>query len=166
VANSSGAIDSTIQYCENEAVLEAEACSAVLSDASRFEKTGIILLVEDEQFVREAATQILQSAGYEVLVASNGPEGITACIDSRIDLLLADIVMPGMSGHELARAFKVLNPGGRVLLMSGYCDELSECMVHFQSKINLIKPFSASTLLQAVHAALFHENCNSIILGS
>jgi signal transduction histidine kinase len=84
-----------------------------------------ILLVEDEQAVRSLTKRILESAGYTVLQAGNGSEAL-ALLDrhgSPIDLLLTDVVMPGMNGRELATRIASVRPQMKVLYTSGYTDD-------------------------------------------
>ena len=115
-----------------------------------------ILLVEDEAFVRQAAAEALESAGYRLLIAGSAAEALEAyrnCFRP-VDLLLADLVMPGMSGRELAAEFEGLSPGTRILLMSGYTEQLAACEPSRYGKKWLAKPFSIHTLLRAVREAL------------
>jgi CheY-like chemotaxis protein len=121
-----------------------------------------ILLVEDEAFVREATAEALQSVGYTVLIARSATEALEAHRRSSqpVDLLLADVVMPGMSGYELAAEFLALCPSAPVLLMSGYVDELGFCSsspdskTYIDCKKYLGKPFSIASLLGKVREAL------------
>jgi len=79
-----------------------------------------ILLVEDEAFVRQAAAEALESAGYRLLIAGSAAEALEAyrrCFRP-VDLLLADVVMPGLSGRELAAKFEGLSPGSLSLMAS------------------------------------------------
>jgi PAS domain S-box-containing protein len=84
-----------------------------------------ILLVEDEDLVRSLAVEILEEFGYAVITAPNGTEGLRICKEfkGRIDLLISDVVMPQMSGRELAEHISVLRPEIKVLFMSGYTDD-------------------------------------------
>jgi CheY-like chemotaxis protein len=84
-----------------------------------------ILVVEDEDIVRALSTEILEKHGYRVLSAANGPEGLRLCRDfsGRIDLLITDVVMPRMSGRELAEQLAIIRPETRVLYMSGFTDD-------------------------------------------
>jgi CheY-like chemotaxis protein len=84
-----------------------------------------ILLVEDEEMVRELVRQLLAQQGYTVLSASGGAEAITLCQrhTGPIHLLLTDVVMPQMSGQELSIFLASLHPETRVLYMSGYTDD-------------------------------------------
>jgi CheY-like chemotaxis protein len=87
--------------------------------------TGTVLLVEDEPGVRHLARDVLTRYGYTVIEAADGSEALrlVAARDESIDLLLTDVVMPGMSGAELARRFRELRPNVPVLYASGYADE-------------------------------------------
>src|SRR5580765_943445 len=83
---------------------------------------SVVVLVEDEELIRRLLERVLESAEYEVLVAPNG-EVALRLIQGRageLSLLLTDLVMPGMSGLELARAARELQPELPVLCMSGY----------------------------------------------
>jgi signal transduction histidine kinase len=84
-----------------------------------------ILLVEDEDLVRRLAVKILEEFGYTVITAANGEEGLRLCkeFDGPIDLLISDVVMPQMSGRQLAEHVSVLRPETKVLFMSGYTDD-------------------------------------------
>jgi PAS domain S-box-containing protein len=116
-----------------------------------------ILVAEDEGAVRDVARRILEAAGYRVLVAEGGGAALQACRDhpGEVHLLLADVVMPGMSGPECAVAAQRLRPGLRVLFMSGYADD---AIVHsgvLQPGCALLgKPFSAVELTQRVREVL------------
>lgn len=81
-----------------------------------------LLLVEDEAPVRRVAKRILESAGYSVLTAANGEEGLLVCAQSatRIDLVLTDVVMPVMGGRAFAERAVQMRPGIKVVYMSGY----------------------------------------------
>jgi len=83
-----------------------------------------VLLVEDEPLVRETTATILRAAGHTVLAAHSPAEALRICAEhsGRIDLLLTDVVMPGMNGRDLAGKITALRPGVRVLFMSGYTD--------------------------------------------
>jgi two-component system cell cycle sensor histidine kinase/response regulator CckA len=115
-----------------------------------------ILLVEDEAFVRKATAEVLESAGYRLMTASSATEALEAyarCFRP-VDLLLADVVMPGMNGHDLAAEFESLCPRVRVLLMSGHEEQLARCEQSRYSKKCLAKPFSIDTLLKRVREVL------------
>jgi PAS domain S-box-containing protein len=114
-----------------------------------------VLLVEDDEKVRASAQRILESAGYQVLVARSAGEAIALCVQNRIDLLLTDVVMPGQSGPELARAVQARRPEAKVLFMSGYMDHSLLEQGEVQPGANLIqKPFTPETLSRKVRDAL------------
>jgi len=116
-----------------------------------------ILLVEDEGDVRELAREILEMAGYTVLEAARGEEALRLCHDSAkpIDLLLTDVVMPQMSGPELAKKIVDLRPRTKVVYMSGYTDDaLGHHGVLEPDIVLLPKPFTPESLLQHLRVAL------------
>jgi CheY-like chemotaxis protein len=115
-----------------------------------------ILLVEDEGFVRKVTAEVLESAGYKLVIARSAAEALEAHrrLSTPIDLLLADVVMPGMSGCDLAAEFQGLRPRIRVLLMSGYTVQLAWCHLSPYAKTYLAKPFSVGVLLRKVREVL------------
>jgi PAS domain S-box-containing protein len=118
-------------------------------------RSGRILLVEDEPGLRDIAQRVLARAGFEVTAAAGPDEAILAAesMPEPPDLLLTDVVMPGMRGPELAVRLCSSRPGLRVLLVSGYAEEIVEGG-RDASMPFLAKPFSAESLLNAVDAAL------------
>ena len=89
--------------------------------AAQTVKSNRVLLVEDEAVLRELAAENLLDAGFSVMEAGDGTEGLEALrSDIRIDVLLSDIKLPGMNGYELAEAAKALRPQLKVILMTGY----------------------------------------------
>lgn len=127
-------------------------------DSAEFPRGGdeSILLVEDEDIVREVAARILRSQGYTVLEAKNGDEALLAAAQHTgpLHLLLTDVVMPQMSGQELARRIAALRPDVRVLYTSGYSDTI---MLRQSSEVRgvfLQKPFTVRELLGKVRDVL------------
>jgi two-component system cell cycle sensor histidine kinase/response regulator CckA len=122
-----------------------------------------VLLVEDEDMVRKLASELLEETGYVVLSASGGEEAINFATThtDRIDLLITDVVMPKMSGKEVAEQLKKIHPETKVLFMSGYTDE---AIVHHgivDSNIAFIqKPFSEHALAHKIREVLDSENGN------
>jgi CheY-like chemotaxis protein len=119
--------------------------------------TETILAVEDEDAVRRIVRIGLESAGYTVIEARSGPEAleIAGRHAGKIDLVLTDVVMPEMSGRELAERIEQAHPGIRILFMSGYTDD--EVMRHGfvgSSVAFLQKPFSPLTLARKVRDVL------------
>ena len=116
--------------------------------------SGRVLIVEDEAAVRDLVARVLDRAGYEVLAAEDGPAAlrIVDSDPSPIDLVLSDVVMPGMSGIELVRELGVRRPDLRVLLMSGYTEE---SVLQPEGRIELLpKPFTDEELLARVREGL------------
>jgi CheY-like chemotaxis protein len=116
-----------------------------------------VLVVEDEPAVRELARRLLVEAGYSVLVAPNGNEALEAW-DARngdIDLVLTDLIMPGMSGRDLAHRLRARRPNVNVLYMSGYTAGLLGEQAFLDEGEELVeKPFTRALLLRKVDAVL------------
>jgi two-component system cell cycle sensor histidine kinase/response regulator CckA len=114
-------------------------------------------VVEDEAALREVACRILSGAGYHVLAADGGPQALelAAGYDGVIDLLVSDVVMPGMLGKELAERLVGSRPGTRVLYMSGYAQPVLASQGTLDPGVALLeKPFTATDLLTAVRDRL------------
>ncbi|HEY2120441.1 MAG TPA: PAS domain S-box protein [Candidatus Acidoferrum sp.] len=115
--------------------------------------TETVLLAEDEADVREIARQFLESGGYQVIEAKNGAEAIQVARANvgKIDLLVTDMVMPGMTGQELAMQLQREQPGLCVIFMSGYSEHAATEMANADPGVRLLtKPFSRAALLRAV----------------
>jgi len=116
-----------------------------------------VVLAEDERLVRVLAQKVLERAGYRVLVAAGGAEALALAErnDGPIHLLLTDVVMPEMTGRELARRLTSLRPGLRVLYMSGYADEaVAQHGVLDPGTAFLQKPFTPEALAKKVRGVL------------
>ncbi|MBZ0112715.1 MAG: response regulator [Thermoanaerobaculia bacterium] len=119
-----------------------------------------VLLVEDEAMVRAVALKLLRSAGYNVLEAAGGGEALRSCQahDGVIDLLITDVVMPDMSGRDLARELSKLRPEMRVLFVSGYTyNGIGHRGVLDADVMFLSKPFTRRSLLHKVRGILDQE---------
>ena len=116
-----------------------------------------ILLAEDEEVVRKLTVQVLEMYGYEVLEASNGGSALLLCERHQgpIHLLVTDVIMPEMSGRELADRLAQLRPEMRVLYMSGYTDNAIVHQGVLDEGANFIeKPFSPDALARKVREVL------------
>ena len=125
--------------------------SAVRGDGQR------ILLVEDEEAVRELAMRILSANGYEVLAARSGQQALEVCgeLEGPLHLLLSDVIMPHMSGQELAGWLQQMKPGFATIYMSGYTDQAVGARALDEEGVAFLqKPFTAERLLQQVHDVL------------
>jgi CheY-like chemotaxis protein len=119
-----------------------------------------ILVVEDENDVRELACEFLTMTGYSVLRARNGVEAIDLLRrrPGKIDLVLSDVVMPKMGGSELAARLPSVSPGTRILLMSGYSEYAVESQNEDKPRHQMLsKPFSRSTLIEKIRETLGAE---------
>ncbi|HET7106912.1 MAG TPA: PAS domain S-box protein [Candidatus Acidoferrum sp.] len=119
--------------------------------------TETVLLTEDEQDVREIAREFLESGGYKVIEAKNGKEAIAIAAEHRgkIDLLVTDMVMPGMTGQELAVKLQQEHPGLSVVFMSGYSEHAATEMANADPSVRLLtKPFSRGAILRTVREIL------------
>jgi two-component system, cell cycle sensor histidine kinase and response regulator CckA len=115
--------------------------------------TETVLLTEDEQDVREIAKEFLESGGYRVIEAKDGAEAIRIAAKHRgkIQLLVTDMVMPGMTGQELAVRLQSEHPGLRVIFMSGYSEHAATEMANADPSVRLLtKPFSRAAMLRVV----------------
>ncbi|HEY6553020.1 MAG TPA: response regulator, partial [Vicinamibacteria bacterium] len=116
-----------------------------------------ILLVDDQEMVREMTRAVLDQEGYDVVVAASGEEALRLCESSpgAIDLVIADVVMPGLSGPETIARIRVSRPGTRVIFVSGYtADALGDRNPLGPGTRFLQKPFKPDDLTDAVRTAL------------
>jgi two-component system cell cycle sensor histidine kinase/response regulator CckA len=114
-------------------------------------RTGMVLLVEDETPLRRLVTKVLSAAGYKVLEAANGDEALVlASRNPSIDLLLSDVVMPGISGPDLGARLRSSRPELVVLYMSGYDRDLIDQKTLELSASFLPKPFTPRALLARI----------------
>ncbi len=120
-----------------------------------------ILLVEDEEPLRDVTTRILIRAGYRVLVADGGPAAIDIARShpEPIHLLLTDVIMPKMMGNEVADRITAIRPELPVLYMSGYAQPVLTEHGTLQPGVTIVeKPFTRRQLLDRIHAVLHHDH--------
>ena len=115
-----------------------------------------VLVVEDSEPIRRVVIFMLRQTGYHCLEASNGAEALNVLrAETKIQLVLTDVVMPGMGGAELARKVAREYPAVRVVFMSGYSDDPLVRSLE-RTPVFLAKPFTASALTSIVRRALEH----------
>jgi DNA-binding NtrC family response regulator len=127
-----------------------------------------VVIVDDQAVVLEFCRTTLERAGFKVFTASSGEQALSFFDPNRspVDLALIDIVMPGMSGIELAKRLERLNTGVRIVLMSGYSPDevkrvVGESASHYRS---MWKPLEPRTLVQMIKNALDVEPLKSVVL--
>jgi len=130
------------------------ASQQFLAAAEELPGAETILLVEDEAFVRDVASEVLRSAGYEVLTAGNAVEAASVYFGhGGVELLLSDVILPGENGRVLARRLRRENPELKVLLVTGYVEQMGLQGTQ-QEEECLAKPFSTAVLLHRVREML------------
>jgi CheY-like chemotaxis protein len=137
-----------------EAAIERENTAVVKHPTTG---TETILLVEDEDGVRNSTAEYLRDSGYTVLTAGGGPEALQVAeqYERPIHLLLTDVIMPFMSGRGLAETLTSLRSETRVVFMSGYSDNLLSTHQILDTKHRLLrKPFSLESLGQCIREVL------------
>ena len=139
-------------------VERAEAAAATSStDSGALRGTETVLLVEDEAPVREVMTEQLQSLGYRVLACPSGESALTTAQAhaGAIDLLVTDLVMPGMNGRELARRLEAARPELKVVFTSGYGEEVVARHGVLEPGVRFVeKPYTLRTLAERLREAL------------
>ncbi|AEV83274.1 histidine kinase [Actinoplanes sp. SE50] len=135
--------------------VRAQAAAAEETGAELTGHGATVLVVEDEAALREVTCRILQRGGYTVLAASGGAEALRLVDEHPIDVLLTDVIMPGMLGRDLAEAVTARHPGTRVLFMSGYAQPVLTDHGTLSAEMHLLeKPFTSAELMRALHDEL------------
>jgi two-component system, cell cycle sensor histidine kinase and response regulator CckA len=141
----------TLPACFDAAETTAPG-SPVAAPAGRGET---VLVVEDDPAVRALATRLLAEAGYRVIDAQSPEEARQHAAHARMDLLVTDVIMPGMSGSQLAAVLAAQQPSLRVLFMSGYTDDVVMRHGVLERRLAFVdKPFTRASLLRGVRDAL------------
>jgi len=136
---------------------EAPATAGPAASPPRRRRHETVLLADDEAAIREVATRVLTRQGYRVLAAADGPAAIDLAKHhvGQIDLLLTDVIMPGMLGKEVAERVSELIPAIRVVFMSGYAQSLLASDGSIDDGVTLLeKPFTPTVLFETLHVAL------------
>jgi DNA-binding NtrC family response regulator len=128
----------------------------VTADTFRWSAGETLLLVEDEALVRQAMGEALESAGYRVIITEEATQALQAyhARSGSVDLLLSDVVLPGISGYQLAQILQEVCPQLPVLLVSGYLEPSALCETSPFRREYLAKPFSIATLLHRIREVL------------
>jgi len=116
-----------------------------------------ILAVDDNKAIRNLIVETLEPLGYKVIVAASGLDALEICRakEEKIDLLLADVVMPGMSGRQLTKELQAVRPDLKVLLMSGYPADIVGPNSQLEPHLNFIsKPLMQDSLSQKINQVL------------
>lgn len=138
---------------------QVKSSHAVSPNGLRSARGETVLLVEDEAIVREPTRRLLARHGYVLLDAANAEEALAIAREypGQIDLLLTDVVMPGLSGKDLSSEVVARRPATKVLFMSGYSHHVLAHQGVLEQGINLIeKPFSSDALLRRIRNLLDH----------
>ena len=142
-------------------LVQAEATKLVRDETTVERGLGeLILVVEDEQPLRELAKLIVEDLGYEATVAANGGEALILVEEKGLkpDIILTDVVMPGMSGRVLVERLRKTVPNVKVIYMSGYTDDAVVRHGVLESEINFLqKPFTVSALAAKLKSTLKKE---------
>jgi two-component system cell cycle sensor histidine kinase/response regulator CckA len=172
VAQSGGSIEVLSQPGNGTAFMIClpEAVGVVAPEAARPEPVrsagdnGNVMVVEDKPEVRDYAARVLMNYGYRVVKADNAPHALQLCEreGERIDLVLADVVMPGLSGPEMVARLNCLRPGIKVLYMSGYtADKIAHHGVLDPETDFIQKPFTPKQLCAKVREILKRGSSDS-----
>ena len=131
-----------------------------LRDMGAIKGEETLLLVDDEEAILDVNREILQALGYKVMLARNGNEAVDVYQNhpGTIDLVLLDMIMPGMSGEETFTTLKALNPEIKVILLSGYSiDGQATKILERGCQAFIQKPFKIATLSGKVREVLDKE---------
>lgn len=136
--------------------MKVKTIEPICSSRSQVANPPVILLVEDESIVREVTREVLKHAGYAVLESSNAKEALHLARHhpGRIDVLLTDVVMPGMNGADLACHLQSIQPDLITILMSGYAQSELTQTISRTAAIHIQKPFTVNILLTQIAEAL------------
>ncbi len=141
----------TIYFPVHRGAAPQAAAEQAESAASDWSGGGSVLLVEDEDMVRAVAERALGRAGFSVITARDGEEGLAAIAKGgEFDLIVSDVVMPGMDGPAMARAIRKVQPDLPVLFMSGYAEEQLRSEIDIDNMHFIAKPFNVQQINEEV----------------
>jgi len=144
---------------------ESESDTACKNTVVPFGTEGLILVVEDEQTVLDFTAAALRSSGYDVLTATGPVEALKHFeqYGNKIEMLLSDVMMPDISGPELAKIMLERNPDLKIVFMTGYADvKFSISGINEESLYVIVKPFSTYELSKMVHNCLRDKNKSTV----
>ena len=117
---------------------------------------ALILVVDDEAHTRELERRILETGPYDVLEAPGAAEAFAILAETKVDLLISDLEMPGLSGEDMVAKVRWMFPNQKVLYVSGVVDRLLDARkVLTETEAFLDKPFTSKSLLEAVSLLLY-----------
>ena len=119
---------------------------------------GTILVIDDEEIIRNVARDILHELGYDVLLASGGKEGVKVYADKKdvIDLVILDMIMPEMGGKETFKRLREINPDVKILISSGYGqDSLTEHVMDNGEAGFIQKPYNINEIAEVIKEVMF-----------
>ena len=135
--------------------------SALIQEEQETSLSGTVLLIDDEEVIREIGTDMLQTLGLECLTAGNGDEGIQIFKErmDKIDAVILDVEMPGTPGDQVFETLLSIKPDVKILLASGYGKDYLEANV-FKEKIEFFmpKPFQLKQLANKLGQILSHTD--------
>jgi CheY-like chemotaxis protein len=114
----------------------------------------LILVVDDDEAVRETAVDLVESLGYRVASAANGTDALQLVMDDDIDAVMTDVMMPGMNGFQLAQRIRAVRPAMPVICVTGYSNVIDDrrcCNVLLQ------KPYHIATIAQTLAKVLVSD---------
>ena len=115
-----------------------------------------VLVVDDEAGIRQIARRILEDGGYEITEAEGGLEAIALLAQGHpLDLLMADLDMPGLGGDEMVRRIRATRPDLKVLYVTGHIDKLMDARPLWEGEAFLEKPFNPAGLREAIALLLY-----------
>ena len=125
----------------------------------RYKGSETVLVVDDDPIILSLIEAEIEFYGYKPLLAANGEEALSLAEKEEIDLLVTDVMMPGMNGIDLAKKFALINPQAKILFMSGYiCPSLAHQGIPESEYAFVQKPFAPKTLVKKMRNVLSGPN--------